>query len=225
MKTNSFDHVALWVQDPPAVAGFLDPLAGMHVIEQTPEFTLIGGDAREGKLTLFAVEEPREPGIVARIGLRVPDVDRAVRALDVEAQGGGPGGDALLTGPEGIPFALVEDPEAPVCDLDHLALRVTRPADVRDALAALGLRSDGGALELGGRRVLLEQGPPPTGQPLLNHIALLIDSAQEGLAEVRRRGIEVTAIKDTDNTLAFFVSGPERIAIEYVEHKPTFSLR
>jgi hypothetical protein len=51
-----------------------------------------------------------------------------------------------------------------------------------------------------------------------------VDSGQEGLVEARERGLEVTAIKDTDNTFAFFVRGPEQIVIEYVEHKPTFSL-
>jgi catechol 2,3-dioxygenase-like lactoylglutathione lyase family enzyme len=222
MKPTSFDHIALWVKDPQAVAGFLDPLPGMHVIEQTPDFTLIGGDAREGKLTLFAADGDREPGVVARISLRVEDVDAAVAALGVEVRR--TDGEARFTGPEGIPFALVEDTDAAICDLDHLVLRVTDPRAVRDGLASLGLEPDGDGLRLADRGVRLEQGPPPSGEPLLNHIALLIDSGQDGLDEVRRRGIEVTAVKDTDNTFAFFIAGPERISIEYVEHKPTFSL-
>jgi catechol 2,3-dioxygenase-like lactoylglutathione lyase family enzyme len=223
MKTSSLDHVALWVRDPHAVAGFLDPLEGMHVIEQTPDFTLIGGDAREGKLTLFAAEGERSPGVLGRIVLRVPDVDRALEALEgatVERHGD----EAHFTGPEGIPFGLIEDRDGSVCDLDHLVLRVTDPEAVRAGFATLGLDRDGDELRLADRRLLVERGAPPDGEPILNHIALLIDSGEEGLAEVRRRGLEVTAIKDTDNTFAFFIAGPEQISIEYVEHKPTFSL-
>ena len=43
----------------------------MHVIERTDRFTLVGWDARRGKLTLFEAEGPRESGALARIGLRV----------------------------------------------------------------------------------------------------------------------------------------------------------
>ena len=43
----------------------------MHVIERTDRFTLVGSDARRGKLTLFEAEGPRESGALARIGLRV----------------------------------------------------------------------------------------------------------------------------------------------------------
>ena len=224
MKTNSFDHVALWVNDPQAIADFLEPLAGMHVIEQTPDFTLIGGDAREGKLTLFAAAGPRSPGVIGRIGLRVPDLDAAVATLADRADFSHSDQLAGFTGPEGIPFGLVEDRSATVVDLDHLLLRVTDPATVKAELATLGLEPDGEGLRLASRRVLLEDGPPPQGEPLLNHIALLIDSGEQGLAEVRRRGLEVTAIKDTDNTFAFFIAGPDQLSIEYVEHKPTFSL-
>jgi len=223
MKTNSFDHIALWVNDPQAVADFLDPLEGMHVIEQTADFTLIGGDAREGKLTLFAAEGERSPGVVGRIVLRVPDLDRALGGLNgarVERRGA----EAHFTGPEGIPFGLIEAADAAVCDLDHLVLRVTDPDEVRAGLATLGLEPEDGGLRLASRRLILEQGEPAAGEPLLNHIALLIDSGEEGLEEVRRRGLEVTAIKDTENTFAFFIAGPEQISIEYVEHKPTFSL-
>ena len=34
----------------------------MHVIERTDAFTLVGADARRGKLTLFDAEGPRDPG-------------------------------------------------------------------------------------------------------------------------------------------------------------------
>jgi hypothetical protein len=61
-------------------------------------------------------------------------------------------------------------------------------------------------------------------RPLLNHIALLVESGQEQLDEARAHGIEIAEIRDAANTFAFFVWGPDRIQLEYVEHKPEFSL-
>ena len=43
----------------------------MHEIERTDTFTLVGADARRGKLTLFDAEGPREPGALERVVLRV----------------------------------------------------------------------------------------------------------------------------------------------------------
>jgi hypothetical protein len=67
-----------------------------------------------------------------------------------------------------------------------------------------------------------EPGAPE--RPLLNHLAVLVDSAEEHRAEAERLGVEVADFVDAPNTLAVFVWGPERVKIEYVEHKPTFSL-
>ncbi len=53
---------------------------------------------------------------------------------------------------------------------------------------------------------------------------MLVDSAEEHLAAARDLGVEVDDFVDAPNTLAVFVWGPERVRIEYVEHKPTFSL-
>ena len=60
--------------------------------------------------------------------------------------------------------------------------------------------------------------------PLLNHIAVLVDSAEEHIAAARDLGIEIDDVVDAPNTLAVFLRGPEQVRIEYVEHKPTFSL-
>ena len=62
MKIESLDHVALWVADRDTLAEFLTAHVGMHVIERTDKFTIVGADARRGKLTLFAAEGPRQPG-------------------------------------------------------------------------------------------------------------------------------------------------------------------
>ena len=37
-------------------------------------------------------------------------------------------------------------------------------------------------------------------------------------------GIEVESVVDAANTYAAFLRGPDGVRIEYVEHKPTFSL-
>ena len=68
MRANSFDHVALWVDDRDNLSAFLCEVCGMHEIERQDTFTLVGGDARRGKLTLFDAEGPREPGVLERIG-------------------------------------------------------------------------------------------------------------------------------------------------------------
>ena len=62
------------------------------------------------------------------------------------------------------------------------------------------------------------------GRPLLNHLALLVDSAAEVQREAEEQGIEIDDVKDAPNTFAVFVRGPAGIRIEYVEHKPGFAL-
>src|SRR3954468_20265218 len=91
ISPNSFDHVALWVDERDAIADFAYAHLGMHQIERTDTFTLIGVDALEGKLTLFDAEGPREPGVLARIVLRLSDLEAALANLppDLEVDHGG----------------------------------------------------------------------------------------------------------------------------------------
>jgi len=42
----SLDHVALWVADRDRIAAFATAHLGMHEIERTDDFTLLGADAR-----------------------------------------------------------------------------------------------------------------------------------------------------------------------------------
>jgi catechol 2,3-dioxygenase-like lactoylglutathione lyase family enzyme len=111
-------------------------------------------------------------------------------------------------------------------DIDHVVLRVPEPDRTRDGLAELGLSPDGpGRLVVGDKEVALVRGEVAERErPLLNHIALLVDSGQAQLEEAKRRGIEIAEVRDAANTFAVFVWGPDRIKLEYVEHKPTFSL-
>jgi catechol 2,3-dioxygenase-like lactoylglutathione lyase family enzyme len=228
MQANALDHVALWVADRARLADFAYRHLGMHVIERTDDFTLMGADARRGKLTLFAADGPREPGVLERVVLRVSDLERAVAALpagiDVERADDGL---VRFDAPEGLGLGLVERAGAEVeYDIDQVILRVPDPDKTAEALGGLGLFPDGDRrLVVGDKSVRLVQEEASEGErPLLNHIALLVDSGQEQLQEARRRGIEVAEVRDAANTFAVFVWGPNRIKIEYVEHKPTFSL-
>jgi catechol 2,3-dioxygenase-like lactoylglutathione lyase family enzyme len=208
---NSLDHVALWVADRDAIADLCCTTLGMHVIERTDDFTLIGADARQGKLTLFDAEGPREPGALARVVLRVAAAG-AVRDDLPEL--------------EGLRLGLVQRDGALDYDLDHVVLRVADVEQVARELVELGFEERDGRLWIADRYVELEPGGAGAepGKPLLNHLAVLVDSADEHIEHARELGVEVTDVKDAPNTYAGFVRGPEGIRIEFVEHKPTFSL-
>src|SRR5439155_7775401 len=75
VRPKTLDHVALWVADRDRIADFLTERLSMHVIEQTDKFTLVGTDARRGKLTLFVAEGPRERGALKHVGLGVSDLE------------------------------------------------------------------------------------------------------------------------------------------------------
>ena len=81
MRAKTLDHVAYWLDDRDRIADFVTSHLGMHVIERTDKFTLVGRDALKGKLTLFDAEGPRERGAVERVGLRVGDLGAAVAGL------------------------------------------------------------------------------------------------------------------------------------------------
>ena len=81
-------------------------------------------------------------------------------------------------------------------------------------------------VEVGGAWIEFQPGEPGAPEkPLLNHLAVLVDSADETLEDAKQAGIEVADVVDAPNTLAIFVWGPERVKIEYVEQKPTFALK
>src|ERR671939_781843 len=82
MQPKTLDHVALWVVDRDPIADLLTESVGMHVIERTDRFTLVGSDARRGKLTLFAAEGPRERGALAHVALRVSSLDDALSRVN-----------------------------------------------------------------------------------------------------------------------------------------------
>lgn len=225
MKIETLDHVALWVGDRETLAEFLTTHTGMHVIDRTEKFTLVGADARRGKLTLFEAEGPREPGALASVALSVPALDDALAALPPDLAVEREDGSASFEAPEGLRLSFVEEHEGVPFDLDHVAFRVPDPEGTFAALAELGFDVEDGRLRAGDASILLEEGDPGESErPLLNHLGLRVESADQHIEEAERRGLEIADVVDAANTYAVFVWGPDRIKLEYVEHKPTFSL-
>jgi catechol 2,3-dioxygenase-like lactoylglutathione lyase family enzyme len=227
----TLDHVALWVADRDRIADFVIARVGMHVVERTDAFTLVGSDARRGKLTLFAAEGPREQGALKHVALRVSSLAAALGSLDGTQVERPREGEAYMDVSEGLRLGLVEAPTEVEYDLDHVALWSHAPEATAGAYLELGFSQASPApsgaprVEVGGAFVEFHQGEPGDPErPLLNHLAVLVDSAEEHITEARELGIEIDNIVDAPNTYAVFVWGPERVKIEYVEHKPTFSL-
>jgi catechol 2,3-dioxygenase-like lactoylglutathione lyase family enzyme len=223
LHPTSFDHVALWVSERAPLAAFLCDHLGMHVIEETDSFTLVGVDARLGKLTLFDAEGPRERGALQRVALRVGDLDAVSSRLPVEAELGADGV-LELDAPGGVRIGLVEAAGREF-DLDHVVLALADPDAAATELMELGFERRNGVLAVDDRTVRLEPGAAgDDGRPLLNHLALLVDDAHRIQDEAERNGLEIDDVKDAPNTFAVFVRGPEGVRIEYVEHKPGFAL-
>jgi catechol 2,3-dioxygenase-like lactoylglutathione lyase family enzyme len=226
VEVTSLDHVALWTSDRDGLARLLIECCGMHEIERTDAFTLVGGDARQGKLTLFEADGPRERGILERIVLRVPSVDGVRERLESAGYTVGNGrGELRIEAPADVPLGLVESERSSIPDLDHVVLRVPDPDATAAALADLGLERRGANVGIADREVELRQGDAREGEsPLLNHLAFLVDESDAVEREASERGLQIDDVVDAPNTRAVFLVGPDRIRLEYVEHKPGFSL-
>jgi catechol 2,3-dioxygenase-like lactoylglutathione lyase family enzyme len=233
MNPTKLDHVAYWVADRDTIADFLTSHLGMHVIDSTDKFTLLGSNARRGKLTLFTAEGPRERGALEHVALRVSALERALAALPDGLQVARPrDGEAYFdVGGEGVRLGLVEAPTDVEYDLDHVALVSANPEETAGEYALLGFAaavpgpSAAPRVEVGGAYVEFHPGEPAVpDRPLLNHLAVLVDSADEHIAAAHDLGVEIDDVVDAPNTYAVFLWGPERVRVEYVEHKPTFSL-
>ena len=226
MRPKILDHVALWVAERDAITDFVTERLTMHVIEKTDKFTLVGTNARRGKLTLFDADGPRERGALKHIALRVNDLEEALGGLDgvdVAREDGG----AYFDVHEGLRLGLVEAETDVDYDLDHVALFSASPAETAVKYRQFGFAPEAETrVEVGGAFVAFHAGEPGDPEkPLLNHLAALVDSADETLEEAKQAGIDVADVVDAANTLAVFVWGPEHVKIEYVEQKPTFALK
>jgi catechol 2,3-dioxygenase-like lactoylglutathione lyase family enzyme len=215
VKPLTLDHVAFWVTERDAIVDYATRHLGMHIVDRQDNFTLVGSDARRGKLTLFDAEGPRERGAFKHVALRVNSLDGAPARHEL---------------PEGIEVHLVEAPTDVDYDLDSVALYTQDPARTAALYLKFGFEpaepKDGvPRVEVGGAWVEFHEGDPGKSErPLLNHLATLVDSADEHRQDAEDAGIEVESFVDAANTIAVFLWGPDRVRIEYVEHKPTFSL-
>jgi catechol 2,3-dioxygenase-like lactoylglutathione lyase family enzyme len=226
VRPKTLDHVAVWVADRDRIADFLTQRLGMHEIERTDQFTLVGWDALRGKLTLFAEEGPRKRGALKHVALRVSDLDGALSELS-DAVVDRVDGAAYFDVSEGLRLGLVESEPDAEHDIDHVALFSAQPEESAAEYEELGFTPAGERrVEVGGAWVEFHDGDPGEPErPLLNHLAVLVESADEHLEEARRRGLEVADVVDAPNTYAVFLWGPEHVKVEYVEHKPTFALK
>jgi hypothetical protein len=218
VEPRTLDHVAFWVSERQSIVDLACRHLGMHVITEEEKFTLIGADARRGKLTLFDAEAPREQGAFKHVALRVSDLAAARQEMP-------DGADRIALG-EGIDVVLVEAPTPSEYDLDHVALFSADPDATAASYERYGFQAAGKRrVEVGGAHIEFHDGEPGEPErPLLNHLAVLVDSADEHISEAKELCIEVESVVDAANTYAAFLWGPERVRIEYVEHKPTFSL-
>ncbi|HSK99595.1 MAG TPA: VOC family protein [Rubrobacteraceae bacterium] len=230
MKVRMLDHIALYMADRDSAAGYLTTHLGFHVVDKTDRYTLVGAGGRIGKLTLFDAPEglAPSPGVIERIDLRVADPRSAAARLSQGADVDPRDGVYRFTGPEGLPLALVPGKgEFTDYDLDGLVLGSGDPEGSARGFVEMGFEpgENETTVRAGEYRLRLVsstlEGDAP---PMLFHLGCLVDSAEDHRTEAEQRGLEIQDWVEGPNTLAVFVRGPEDVSVEYVEHKPTFSL-
>lgn len=230
MKVRMLDHIALYMNNRDAAATFLTSHLGFHVVDHTDRYTLVGAGGRIGKLTFFDAPEGTEPspGVIERINLRVVDPKSAAAQLPTEANAEPRNGAYHFTGPEGLPLALVPgEGHFTDYDLESLVLRSDDPEGSARGFAEMGFAPGDNATTVRAGEYSLRLVPSAPGQDgdgMLFHLGCLVDSAREHQGEAEERGLEIQDFVEGPNTLAVFVRGPEDVSVEYVEHKPTFSL-
>ena len=135
-------------------------------------------------------------------------------------------GGYFFTGPEGLPLALVQgEGEFVDYDLEGFVLRSGSPEESARVFVEMGFApgDDATSVDAGEYRIRLTNSEPDGGG-MLFHIGCLVDSAEDHRKEAEEQGFEIQDFVEGPNTLAVFVRGPEGVSVEYVEHKPTFSL-
>jgi hypothetical protein len=183
---------------------------GMHVDRRTDAFTLVGSDARRGKLTLFDAEGPRERGALKHVALRVSTSSSARLPT---ARGRRRGRRGVLRRRRGLRLGLVEAPTGrrlrprPRRALSAEPEETARSTGARllraaPAVRARASRSAGPSSSSTGRA-----GRPE--KPLLNHLAC--SSTRPTSTSEAESWLEIDDVVDAANTYAVFVWGPERV--------------
>ena len=99
------------------------------------------------------------------------------------------------------------------------------PDATATGLGELGLERDGDRLAVDDRHVVLRKGDAHEGERRCSTTSRSSSASADASSRRRARGgSRSTNVVDAPNTLAVFVRGPDRIRLEYVEHKPGFSL-
>lgn len=230
MKIQKLDHIALYMNDRDSAAGFLTSHLGFHLIDRTDRYTLVGAGGRIGKLTLFDAPEGTKPSpaTIERINVRVADLQSAASQLPREADVESWEDEYPFTGPEGLPFALIPgEGQFTDYDLEGLVLRSNDPEGSAREFVKMGFApgEDDTIVKAGEYRLhLVPSTPDKEAQEMLYHLGCLVESAEDHRKEAEEQGFEIQDFVEGPNTLAVFVRGPEDVSVEYVEHKPTFSL-
>ena len=230
MEVQKLDHIALYMRDRDMAAEFLTSHLGFHVVDRTDRYTLVGVGGRIGKLTLFDAPEyaTPSPGVIEHINVRVVDPRSAAARLPKGAGVESRDGEYHFIGPEGMPLALVTGKGTFTdYDLEGLVLRSGDPEASAREFVKLGFApgEDATTVKAGEYKVrLVDSASEDEAQGMLYHLGCLVDSAQDHRKEAEEQGFEIQDFVEGPNTLAVFVRGPEGVSVEYVEHKPTFSL-
>ena len=230
MKVQKLDHIALYMSDRDGAADFLTSHLNFHVVDRTDRYTLVGAGGRIGKLTLFDAPEDIEAsrGAIERINIRVADPETAVARLPAEADIMSRDGGYLFSGPENLPLSLVPGQGDFVdYDLEGLVLRSADPEEAARGFVEMGFApgENAATVKAGEYRLRLVTSAAGVGtQGMLYHLGCLVDSARNHRREAEQQGFEIQDWVEGPNTVAVFVLGPEGVSVEYVEHKPTFSL-
>ena len=190
----------------------------MHVIERTDRFTLIGSDARRGKLTLFAAEGPREPrrarargpaGLEPRPGERGAAC-RAARGAtassSTSAKGSGSGSSRRPRRSSTTSTTSRSSPptrSATAAAYERLgfdAAPVSRPARRASTVGGAFVEFHPGRARRPRAAAAATTSPSSSTRP------------RSTVADADDLGVEVADFVDAPNTLAVFVCGPERRA-------------
>jgi len=213
------DHVALALADPEAMAAFLCDHVGMHELARGDGSITVGAAGPRGaRFELVQADGPREPGALARLVLRVSDLRSAVAALPEGTEVDDDDPEVVrFTGPEGLRLDFTWMIAGIIdYDLDDVVLHVADSEDVRVALAEVGCVPRGDALHIGDKGISLEERSRPTDRPLLDHIAVRVNSVEAVEAQARARGVEVHEHSGGD-AFSIVIPGPERLRLDFVE--------
>ncbi len=217
MNPTLLDHVALWVDDRDALADLLCDELDVHVIDHTERYTLVGPNAKAGKLTLFDSPSGACPEAHRLVSVTLAETERSDR-------------EPLVTD-HGLTITFRPTTHGTQHALVGLTLRSSDPlAAAGEYVGRFGFdevtaHPNVATVACADATVtLVREDAVPVEQPILNHLGLLVDSARDHLSEARDAGMHVLDIVDAPNTHAVFIEGPEGVSVEYVEHKPAFAL-